>query len=304
MVDNFKIEFTGNQYVIPSFENIVEIFNTSFYPHHNKEGKYLYHWANIQNNLVAKIDKRRNEVMTIENSLHKFWHGNNFEDFTFSEILQAIDQIEKILNIPSRFLKFKKVEIGINIENNISSFDLLESYKMNDFDRMRSGKKVYGKKIFLTDFDIKYYNKFMETELSQRTNVIGSNSIFIPKNLHRFEIGYKRMRPLAGILTRLSDLRDIKTLQKLGNKLLDTFNLIDMHKDYNFSVLSPRERELVFAGMNSEFWEIEKINENTRKDKRRKYLNCIKRLNENLSEDPKELILDLLSDKLNYLISN
>jgi len=304
MVDNFKIEFTGNQHVIPSFENIVEIFNTLFYPHYNKEGKYLYHWANIQNNLVAKIDKRRNEVMTIENSLHKFWHGNNFEDFTFSEILQAIDQIEKILNIPSRFLKFKKVEIGINIENNISSFDLLKSYKMNDFDRMRSGKKVYGKKIFLTDFDIKYYNKFMETELSQRTNMIDSNSVFIPKNLYRFEIGYKRMRPLEGILTRLSDLRDIKTLQKLGHKLLDTFNLIDMHKDYNFSVLSPRERELVFAGMNSEFWEIEKINENTRKDKRRKYLNCIKRLNENLSEDPKELILDLLSDKLNYLITN
>ena len=46
------------------------------------------------------------------------------------------------------------------------------------------------------------------------------------------------------------------------------------------------------------------MNKNTRKSKRAKYLHCQSKLDENLQGEPQELMLDLMRDKLNYLINH
>ena len=71
----------------------------------------------------------------------------------------------------------------------------------------------------------------------------------------------------------------------------------------DYSILKPRQRELIFAGQNPAFWKTEKnINRNTAKKKRADYLQLYKTLAEqNTANHDLE---NRLKDKFEYLISN
>jgi len=299
MIDNFKVEDVENAHSIPSRTKPFKLFDLNFYPRYNQEGKYAYHFATFEN-LVAKITGGR---FTLENSLHKFVHGNNYTDFTHSEIVIAIERIEDKFKISSKNLKLKRIEVAVNFEYEKQFHNSFRLYGMNEFDKMRSGKTVYGKKHYGSEYNVKGYNKSVETKLHRKFDTLG-NQIIAPKNINRFELEYKKMRPLNSLLTTLADLKNKGALEKLGFMIMKCFDKMQLSKKYNYSIISPRERELVFAGYNSQFWEEEKINMNTRKKKRSLFIRCVKKLDAELHIDPKNKIRELMVEKINYLISN
>lgn len=178
MIDNFKAEDVENVYSIPSSTKPFNLFGETFYPRYNFEGKYRCHSASYRN-LVIKITGGR---LTIENSLHKFINSNNYSDFTFSELNNAIEQIESKLKIQSEHLKLKRIEVAVNIEYLEQFNNLFILYGMKEFDNMRSGKTIYGKKFFGSEFNVKGYDKTIETKLNREYDDLGTQ-IKAPDNV-------------------------------------------------------------------------------------------------------------------------
>ncbi len=300
MVDNFKAEYVDLVKPIRSISKPFERFGLIFQPHYNYTGKYVYHWASLENELVIKIWK--NGRMIIQNSLHKFFIGNNFTNFTRQEVKLAVEKIENILQLPATKFKIINLECAVNFTTELPFHLMFNSFKMNPFDNMRKDKTVFGKKCYLNDYTVKGYNKFLEVNLNPNSDELEKS--IVPKFLKRFEVDFKRMRAFSGKTLYLSDLKSVNTFKLFGNKLVDCFLNVEMNKNYDYSILTPRERELFFAGRNSEFWKVEKMNMNTRKAKRRKYLSIEKKLDLSIINDPQVEIENLMKEKVNYLISN
>nr|WP_321232380.1 hypothetical protein [uncultured Psychroserpens sp.] len=299
MLDNLKVLDIENSYSIPSRTEPFRMFDAEFFPRYNQKGKYTYHSATFEN-LVAKITGGR---FTLENSLNKFVHGNNYNDFTHSEIINAIERIENKFKISSGNLKLKRLETAVNFQSKVQLYKLFGLYVMDEFENMRKGKTIYGKKFYGSEYNVKDYDKTLETKLNGDLDAYGNKEL-APNGTNRFEIEYKKMRPLNGVLVTLSDLRNKAVLEKLGLMILKCFDKVEILKDYNYSILTPRERELVFAGYSSQFWEVEKLNMNTRKEKRSRFKKCIKKLDSDLTINPKNETRNLMLEKINYLVSN
>ena len=305
-VDNFKAKCESQVFRIDNRLEPYELLGIMFYPQRNREGKYLYHFATLQGNLLAKIDICG--VLSIENSLNKFLHGNNFTDFTLSEIQSSIEKVENILKIPSNEFRLIRIELGLNVLSVKQLYEYFSLYRSNSYENMRSGKTIYGRKFYLTDFNVKAYNKLVEMQLNPNSFSINDRDYSNDKKLNRFEIEYKRMRELKACgLIMLSDLMNKDVMEKVMHRAMEKFKVIEMSKKYDYSLLTSRERELLFAGKNPDFWKTEKSkNYNTYKEKKAKYRSCIKKLDNNLLKqiDPKMLIMKVISDKVNYLLSH
>lgn len=291
-------------YKYPEFE----MFGIEFNRQHNISGKYAYHVGSLDN-LKVIINPRG---LLIQNSLHKFYHGNNWGDFKYSEIKETVERIEEKFNMSSKNFKLKTLEAGINVEFKLQMHELCKLYIMDEFDKMKKGKNIYGKKVFKSDYDFKIYNKYLETKLNNDYDFLDvfGNPINCSKGRNRVEIKFKKMRAISSFITTLSDLSSNSNLEKLGNKITKYFDNVNFLSEnsflnnYDFTVLTPRQQELYFAGFNKIFWEVAKNNMNTRKKKRNEWKRCVKLLNETLINPPVEEFKKLILNKIQYLISN
>jgi hypothetical protein len=196
-------------------------------------------------------------------------HGNNFTDFTLSEIQSSIEKVENILKIPSNEFRLIRIELGLNVLSDKQLYEYFSLYRSNSYENMRSGKTIYGRKFYLTDFNVKAYNKLVEMQLNPNSFSINDRDYSNDKKLNRFEIEYKRMRELKACgLIMLSDLMNKDVMEKVMHRAMEKFKVIEMSKKYDYSLLTSRERELLFAGKNPDFWKTEKSkNYNTYKEK-------------------------------------
>jgi hypothetical protein len=187
--------------------------------------------------------------LTISNSLHKFYKGNNYSDFTYHEILQAIKRIEEITGISADKFSIKKLEIGVNIITKIDInkiIDAVVSYKKKYFFKdMEYDGLVYGKKVKLSEYLIKLYNKTKECWRH--------NKVRIKENLLRVEIRFNKSRLLRGI-TNLEDLKSRESLNILSEILIKDIQSTIMNDLVDLSQLDSNNTNLYFAGLNPNFW--------------------------------------------------
>lgn len=120
-------------------------------------------------------------TLKISNSLHKFFKGNNYSDFYYSEIIQSIDLLGNILQITAPKMKLTKLEFGINefFDDWQTILGSINHYKHKEFDKMKS--KCYGKKLRMEQVYIKIYDKSEQVYLQNREK--------INPNMLRLEIG-------------------------------------------------------------------------------------------------------------------
>lgn len=247
----------------------------------------------IFENLLITID---DSEISISNSLHKLVKGNNYSDFTFSELLKAIELIEDITGIAAKEFTLKKLEFALNIETSKPAYKYLEmfsDFKGKEFDKMRWGAFWYGIKYFFTEYALKVYDK---TEFAKRKD--GETT---GKNILRFEIQYNRQRKIP-IVKTLSDLKNSENLKALFKQYIETVDKLNAIGNEDFSKISNRERELYFAGGNSRFWMVEReANRHTAKDKRKHF----RKIQQEII--PKDLITGFvtdLTDKFNLLLKS
>lgn len=246
--------------------------------------------------LGLKHSINRKDEYVVSNSLHKAFNklhkkSGNHNDFSYSNMVSILDHISKINNISLEKCYIRNFEIGINVslkDNPMNYIEKLRSIKFTrEYENMNSNAyiKPYGKKIRMSDYHIKLYDKSKETYLRDRTK--------LSQNIIRFELVLKRRQLIKKYLSTLEDFKNFSKYGELASFLHKTFFEISFDTKYNLDVLTHREIELYYAGSNSTYWlELNKLNRNTANTKRQKYKSIIKTLEDN-NKNGDPLIIEL-----------
>lgn len=236
------------------------------------------------------------DKLFINNSLHKFFKGDNYSDFSRSELIQSIDLLSDNLGVCDKSIIPNFLEFGINTSfSDVTSYLYsMALYKGKNFYPMKKKSVEYGRKVEMCEVYAKAYDKSKEFLLH--------NKIPCPINdLLRVEIGLKGKRQLS-FIPSLADLKKEETLRILQQKLLYYFEHIEFDEYYNLEGISYRDLELLYAGKNPEFWEnYRKSNTEVCKKRRQQYRKlCSERSVVGLKD---EVILKI-KEKTELLISN
>ena len=175
--------------------------------------------------LTYSILKR---TLTIQNSLHKFLKGNNYSDFNFSEIQQAIQKLEDGLGLNLQNAQCLKEEHGINIEANESTYKNCVSYKGKPFTSMKTRTgRIYGADNEWTNMKIKVYDKTFQVKTK--------DGLRLPTSIVRYEIVGKNDRYFNSFgvdaIRTVKDFANRKKIGRLGLDLLQKWDLIEKGGD-------------------------------------------------------------------------
>lgn len=241
--------------------------------------------------LVLEDDK-----LFISNSIHKFFKGDNYSDFTHSELIQSIDLLSDKLGVSDELIVPTFLEFGINTSfSDITTYlESIAIYKGKSFAPMKKGSVAYGRKLEMHEVYTKAYDKSKEFLLHYK-NPCPINDLL------RVEIGLKGKRQLS-FIPSLADLKKEETLRLLQSKLLYYFELIEFDECYNLQRISNRDLELLYAGKNPVFWkDYRKSNTEVSKKRKQDYKKlCSERRMIGLKD---EAILKI-KEKTEFLISN
>ncbi|MGQ7868958.1 hypothetical protein [Sunxiuqinia sp. sy24] len=195
-----------------------------------KKGQIIC-WRAELNNLRLSLIK---DQLRISNSIHKYFHRNNYSDFTYKQLIQAFNQLSESLGIDLLNAKVKRLEYGCNIplHDVMPLINNIISIKAKYFMPMNSNSVIYGKKLDLNDYSVKLYDKQFEVKKH--------NKIRLPQPLLRYEKVVKRMRYLhkKGIhIHTVEDLLVLDNLQALADDLTLTFRQIEKTNIIEFNKL-------------------------------------------------------------------
>lgn len=254
----------------------------------------ITHYATEYKNLYLQI---RNEKLYVSNSLHKLYKGNNYSDFSYSEIVESIDIIEEITGIKPTKFTVSRLEFGLNISVKLNVYTLLDcikTYKKRyGFMSTIEGNKTHAKSCTVNEATLKVYNKTFQVK-----NV---DKVTIPENILRIEIVYQKNRVIPNIQT-LEDLRNPQRLIGLVERMKKIIGCITIEGEKDFSNVKKEDRALYFAGLNSDFWKVEKT---MNKDKGKSKKKTFDRLCSEVTQvSYKEEIMHSIDEKFNQLLGS
>lgn len=217
MIDNIKISILCLElaHLFYGKTNSVDFNGIVFNPviFQSQVVKWVANYKNLRLTFIK-------DLLFIENSIHKFYHGNNYSDFTYLNLNQAFIDLSVALNLDLLVAEVKKIEYGCNIEvnNTTQIIENVITYHNHFFLPMSSKSKIYGKKLQATDYAIKLYDKQLEVKLHNKL------SLEIPLLRYEKEIINMRFLLKKGIAIRsVADLLNVDNLNLLANDLISTF---------------------------------------------------------------------------------
>jgi hypothetical protein len=198
-------------------------------------------------NLLFTLNERE---LIISNSLHKFIKGNNYSDFSLSELIDAVNEIERLTEIPAALFVIKKLEFALNVSVPLIPSDYLiwfSDFKFKEYDKMKANQLWYGIKYNFTEYSLKIYDKQKQVKIADRINM--------HQKILRFEVIYSKQRKLL-VVNNLSELRDPIKIKKIFGDFIKMIEKLNCTGNEDFSKFRNSERELYFAGKNAEYWEV------------------------------------------------
>ncbi len=278
----------------------IEYNNILFNPLYSACGHVNRYLANIDNLKLTLSEFGANHYLTITNSLHKFWVGNNYSDYYYYDIKDTIEYLTDCLGVSLLDAELGKLSYGVNIEAEANKvYPYWASFKNKEFWVMQMKGKKYGAYTQLTDFKVKGYDKTLEVWRNDREK--------IDSQLFRFEVEVSKMRHLnkrskpLNIRT-VKDLLDTSKLQLLGDDLLTKFDAIDKECQYDFTKLK-RPEAMAYAIMTSDEAIRGHLKENYSKTFERHKTNFKKAKKKIITDDSQENIRYLISEKWQQLLS-
>ncbi|MFK8282444.1 hypothetical protein [Capnocytophaga cynodegmi] len=230
------------------------------------------------------------DKIRITNSLHKFYKGNNYSDFTFSELTDSINIITKYFETEASQFAIRKLEYGFNITTLQPAkeyLNLFAEYHNREFEKMKHKHIFYGRKCVMSEYTLKVYDK------SQQVKIM--NNVLIPANTLRVEFCYNQKRKLPQTIRTLSDLTDNNKIKELFKDFKSSFSKVIFNEGVDLGSMSNDDRILFYASLHSDFIKVEekldKSNVKTIKSK-------IRQLKEKyLSKEFKNIFINLLNNK-------
>jgi hypothetical protein len=169
--------------------------------------------------------------LEITGSIHKYWNrGTNENDFTFSDVPEAINTFCKEFRLNPSLAYVKNLEFGVNLQLPINASELIDQIlcfnKLHPIRPYDTNPDYYFIEFKQEEYFLKIYDKGKQyrKELPRTPNTL------------RIEIKAMKNRLLPGIKS-LADLQKIPTLQVLGVK----FNKLLKGLIFDDDTLNPRE---------------------------------------------------------------
>ena len=183
----------------------------------DKYGAFV-HSSNIGNlNLIVrKYESTKKTKVTLTGSIHKFYLEDNYQDFCFADLVDAIYQLTQITEIPANEFIIHQLEFGLNIKCEIPSSLILENIISHiglEYELKTFNQQGYLKRFERSHYVIKIYDKGRQCRLNQ--------------DIIRFELKAKKMQYLHKKdipIQTFADLMNREVYTDLGCLLIKAFN--------------------------------------------------------------------------------
>lgn len=299
MYDTIKIVHQLNQLpkqIEKGCKEPFEWYGLLWIPKFNKFGSLTTYYSELKNLNLSIRDYK----ITITNSLQKFYMDNNYNPFTYNQVVDAFEQLDNYLPFNIYEAAVKKIAVGMVIQEAANPIlNTWVSFSNKKAFPMLSRNKMYGLKYFLTEYDVKGYNK--------TTEVKHHNNINLNQPYFRFEVEVKRINNLnrgknqIGIYTVQDLLNPIK-YEKLANILIDKYNKIEKKPTINLNETSLKGKRLLATFKDMEVLNsIKKQHPDSYKKDRKKYKSLLNKLNNNSFQNQ---IINKLNQQIQFSINN
>ena len=278
MYDTIKIKHQ----VIQLPKEVIEQQESPFFwkglkwtPIFNKKTNQVKGYETSVNNLDLRL---KGNVISCNNSLQKWFMGNNYELFAYSQVIKALEKLDSVLPFNVYNANIHYVAVGTVIEEEAKPIlDPWLSLNGKQPIPMLGANKQYGKKFYLTDYNVKGYDKTFEVKTHDR--------IKLNKPLFRFELeiytrNLNKRKNSIGIYT-VKDLIDKKKYQMLADELLSKYDKIEKQQSIPLSELNNKEKEVLALFQNQEILQQYKIDHFESFRARRTVYNKIKKRSNN-----------------------
>lgn len=235
----------------------------------------------------------------IENSLQKFYMGNNYQDFTFTQVLDAFNTLNSKLPIDIYKTILVRTDIGVVVNHNTEN----ECGRWLDYKGklpvpMIKRNIIYGAQFRQTNSKFKAYNKTFETkhtanvklqEQLMRVELQGNNRYY-----------NKRSKPI-GVYT-IQDLINPIKFQLLATELLSFCATVKKKPNLNFSNWTTKELRLYACMINPDTAKaMKQYHKETHKKERGQYLKLLSKNQDTIQEN---IVIDKLKSKIDFSINN
>lgn len=238
------------------------------------------------------------EKVYLLNSLHKFYKGNNYSDFTKSELRATIEEISDITGIRWEQAEIKKLEYGCNIPGNGAGISAtLQAYKGKDYLPMAKNGKAYGKALDATKYTLKGYDK--QYQVQQVDKLPLSTPLF------RWEVVAKQGQYLQRILNTekltCKKVLNRESLNILGNDATIKFEQSLKKQSVNLHLLTAEQKKIIAVMHDPEIRQDFKIHH---KEAYKKYNRIYRQIMQDKSICPGGNTGQVIKAKFDELIAN
>lgn len=246
--------------------------------------------------MVKSYEGRENVRTTIKGSLHKFAKGNNYTDFTLSEIKHAIAELCELVGIAPRQCKNRGFEFGVNVITDLPPWAAVIPNILTHNDRPFELREFNGEG-YLINF---YYPNYYHIKVYDKSLQYGLGSNILRFEIHAEKMAYFKTKGLA--IENLSDLLNTSIYCSLKDIALKTFDSLIFTDDrIQLNMLTDVERRRFNEFSNPRYWSLPTANRTQRQrakiqfnDLRIKYA----------PDDMKNNLRDLIESKWESLIQS
>jgi len=297
MIDelNTIIEIKPLPEILMQVKEPFEYNGIQFVPQWHENGIITY--SGMLENLKLNFHFNR---LFIKNSWHKYYLGNNYTDYKFSDIEETFYKLENTIKINLDCAKINRIAYGCVInENPYSNYPNWRYLKNTIPQPMMKNGRQYGCYFPFNDYKLKGYDKSFEVWKHDRERLQG--------NYFRIEKEVKYMRYLQRRTKnriQLHQVKDIFTkdiLTQLADDLLKTYGEIEKKINMDKTNLSLSDLKILAVMQDKDF------REHLRATRQKTYKNYKKRimsLSDARVDDYFEKVKFKIEDKLNFLINS
>jgi len=297
LIDGIRISHASGEELLESLKNSSYCDGILFKKKLHDDSDTGYKSLNVDA-LDFRIGLKKNHI---KGSIHKWYNiqrnldGHNHNDFTFSDIVNAIDMLTQVTGSEEMFIS--RLEFGFNIETTLCLDDVIKNsflfYKNNTHKELKTfdGKGLL-KKFETSKYDFKVYDKGLQYGLNnEKISTI------------RIEIVYKTSSELKKLKIRcLSDLKNKSKLRGVFLDFLKKFNKMTILD--NFETVSETSKTcMLYKYSNPIYWNrcFEGISASYKYRMIREFKSLISELALNST---KKVLVNKLKEKYIFLINN
>jgi hypothetical protein len=228
---------------------------------------------------------------TMHGSFHKHAHGANWDEYTFTQFLETVDELCRTFDLDPHTLHLLQLEAGANLRPSLSTRNTLQAIVChrdgNPFSAMRSwtGRSL-GLELYRDQFGIKIYDKGFQYGL--------------PFDLLRYEVKFTKAAPLhrMGIYT-LNDLLNPGAWRQLQARILGIYDeLFILEPSITKAPLTPSQRTFTTVATAPGYWQ--GLTKGQRYKARARYADIVEQFaSSNLKGELREELVGKLNDLLN-----